>query len=407
MTRSHKILRRLAILLVSLCVWSLVAEIALRRWYPIDALYFQLDAQRYYKPLEGARTVNLPIPGSGAPQVVWNFNSQGFRGDELVPKSPKSKGVKRIALYGDSFVHARETRLPETFVVRLSAEFARSGHAVETINAGVIGYGPDQSLLRFQSEVEWLRPDVVVFAICTHNDFRELALTRLFRVGPDGALVEAFRNGDPDYAERYRLYAEKHERQLAATSRFALVRLARHVLGMAPMGATPAARDRTLLANEIRDWRASSAAIARAGAEDPPDPKSLKNAPPDEPGSLDLARTELALFKRVMMRFRSVCEAHGTPFVVVAIPCKFDLVDDPDLPLDPKASPDYRPRTMTDTCARIAKECGIPCLDLFEPFQSRGARELYLGGSDTHWSPRGQALAAELLSEFLVKRGLL
>ncbi len=404
MTRSRKLLRRSAVLFVSICAWSLVAEFALRRWYPIDALYFQVDTQRYYKPLEGARTVNLPIPGSGAPQVVWNFNSQGFRGDELAPKSPD---VRRIAVYGDSFVHARETRLPETFVVRLADELARAGRRVETVNAGVIGYGPDQSMLRFESEADWLAPDVVVFAICSHNDFRELALTRLLRVGKGGALVESFRSSDPEYVERFQRYAEKQERQKARTSKFALARLVRHVAGLAPQEATPAARDQTLLANEIRDWRLSSAAIARAGSEPPPDPSTLIDAPPNDPGSIELARTELALFARVLARFRDDCKARGIPFVVVAIPCKFDVVDDPTLATLGAPPPEYRPSTMTDTSARVAKELGIPCLDLFEPFRVRGGRELFLGGSDTHWSPAGQSFAAELLARFLVSQRVL
>jgi hypothetical protein len=399
-TRSHTLRRRLLVLAVSLLAWSIVTELLLRRFYPIGALYFQPDAQRYYKPLEGARTVNLPIPGSGAPQVVWSFNSQGFRGVEL---APKSAGARRIAVYGDSFVHARETRLPETFVARLSDELAKDGRRAETVNAGVIGYGPDQSLLRFESEAEWLAPDVVVLAICTHNDFRELALTQLFRVGPDGALVEAYSTGDPGYVERHRAYVEKQERQKANTSSFALVRLVKHVLGLAPIGATPEATDTKLLANEIRDWRASSASFARAGAEPPPDPTTLVDAPPDKAGSIDLARKELALFTRVLARFRDGCAARKVPFVVVAIPCKFDLVDFASLDLgEPPA--DYRASTMTDTVARAAKELGIPCLDLYAPFRERGGSAMFLGGSDTHWSPAGQACAAGLLADFLVKQ---
>ncbi len=403
MTRPPKLSRRLFVLAVSLVAWSVVAEILLRRFYPIGALYFQPDAQRYYKPLERARTVNLPIPGSGAPQVVWSFNSQGFRGDELEPKSPP---VRRIAVYGDSFVHARETRLEDTFVERLEQELARGGRRVETVNAGVIGYGPDQSMLRFESEVDWLAPDVVVLAICTHNDFRELALTQLFRVGPDGALVESYSTGDPGYVERHRAYLAKQERQRENTSSFALVRLVKHVLGLAPVGATPEATDQTLLASEIRDWRLSSASIARAAAEPPPDPKTLVDAPPDKAGSIDLARKELALLTRVLARFRDRCAAREIPFVLVAIPCKFDLVDFPSLELgEPPA--DYRASTMTDTCVRVAEDLGIPCLDLFAPFQERGGGAMFLGGSDTHWSPAGQAEAARLLAAFLVTRGVL
>ena len=56
--------------------------------------------------------------------------------------------------------------------------------------------------------------------------------------------------------------------------------------------------------------------------------------------------------------------------------------------------------------ARLAAAYGIPLLDLYENFkQVSGAEELYY--RESHWNPRGHALAAGLIGDYLVRRGLL
>src|SRR5439155_6628510 len=61
---------------------------------------------------------------------------------------------------------------------------------IEVINAGVDGFGPDQSLLRFEQEVDVYQPDIVVFHIFADNDFGDIIRNRLFDVDPSGALVK-------------------------------------------------------------------------------------------------------------------------------------------------------------------------------------------------------------------------
>ena len=53
---------------------------------------------------------------------------------------------------------------------------------VETINAGVIGYGPDQELLRMRRDVPRLSPDVLVEAVFADNDYGDLMRDKLFKV---------------------------------------------------------------------------------------------------------------------------------------------------------------------------------------------------------------------------------
>jgi hypothetical protein len=46
-------------------------------------------------------------------------------------------------------------------------------------------------------------------------------------------------------------------------------------------------------------------------------------------------------------------------------------------------------------------------VNLFDPFWQRRADGLYLKGGDDHWNARGQAYAAELVSEFISAHSLL
>ncbi len=67
-----------------------------------------------------------------------------------------------------------------------------STHApAEVLNAGVVGWGPDQEYLRMQRELDRLKPTVVVLAIFADNDKGDLMRDRLFRLAPDGACFEA------------------------------------------------------------------------------------------------------------------------------------------------------------------------------------------------------------------------
>ena len=68
------------------------------------------------------------------------------------------RGEQLVAVYGDSLVLAENVPLRETFVVRLEEHLRAADLPVRTLNAGVTGYGPDQSLLKFEREVRALRP---------------------------------------------------------------------------------------------------------------------------------------------------------------------------------------------------------------------------------------------------------
>jgi hypothetical protein len=94
---------------------------------------------------------------NGGQAITWTTNSQGFRGPEL-----QTSYFRRIVVYGDSNIQAQFSLDQNTFsrhLERLLTEKTRK--PFEVINAGTIGAGPDQNLLRMEQEIESLKPSEV------------------------------------------------------------------------------------------------------------------------------------------------------------------------------------------------------------------------------------------------------
>ena len=97
-------------------------------------------------------------------------NAQGMRGPAIpIARTP---GVPRIMIVGgsttfDSFVRGDD----KTWPAQLQSELTRlrGGYEVEVINAGVPGYRLVDNIIRLQTELYRLRPDVIVFYE-SHND---------------------------------------------------------------------------------------------------------------------------------------------------------------------------------------------------------------------------------------------
>ncbi|MHA7837080.1 MAG: SGNH/GDSL hydrolase family protein [bacterium] len=96
------------------------------------------------------------------------INSLGLRGPEVPPPTPSDH---RLLFLGDSMVAAMEVDYEKTFSVLTASKLSkRLGKTVHGINAGVRGYGTDQSYLYYRRAGRLIEPDVVVF-FHSRNDF--------------------------------------------------------------------------------------------------------------------------------------------------------------------------------------------------------------------------------------------
>jgi len=180
-----------------------VAELALRLagYVPIydvyskPELFWQYDERLGWSLEPGARGRYVgPRPFPIEFDAAIEINSLGLRGPEPAPRRP---GELRVLFLGDSVLAGFEVEQPETFAARLETELRRRfPQPLSVINAGVRGYGTDQSLLWYRERGLALAPDLVVL-VFSANDFDDnLSLHRsrrpfgkgAFALRPSGAL---------------------------------------------------------------------------------------------------------------------------------------------------------------------------------------------------------------------------
>lgn len=101
------------------------------------------------------------------PDKFLNTNAHGLRGKKEFDYT-RTPGVKRIAVFGDSFTFGEEVSDHETYLAYLAEQFPKA----ELMNFGVRGYGYGQMLLSLKEEGVKYHPDLVVLA------FNKLDLSR-------------------------------------------------------------------------------------------------------------------------------------------------------------------------------------------------------------------------------------
>lgn len=109
------------------------------------------------------------------PNSAPDINRFGYRTHEYDLKKDK----KRIVFLGDSFVMGTDIAAHEAIPQQLETLLKEQA---EVINMGVLGYGPDQSLVQIHQDVLKLDPDLVILGIYPRNDFKDIARNNLFHL---------------------------------------------------------------------------------------------------------------------------------------------------------------------------------------------------------------------------------
>lgn len=361
---------------------------------------FQFDPSCIASLSPNASKVYLRWVDGGPRFVRWETNAEGLRGPAL-KESPRW----RVMVYGDSNVQARFSVQEETFTGQIQRFLEASGRAgVEVINAGVAGYGPDQSLLRLEAEVDRYAPDAIVFHIFTENDFGDIVRNRLFELDEMGRLV---RSPHPVTVDA-RMPA-------SAWSRPSGELLGNSVLSMFANGIVQGRirerRPHPELVHDPEAFRESALrqherefAVYRARA---PRQYSMFSDhyeadiafAPD----LESSRTKRKLLAAILERASRVAAAHALPFVVVIQPASRDLTTNLANHYQALADvPGYDRRRLDRWVAEICSELGIESINLFDRFESEGnPNELYFPTPDPHWNEAGERVAGQAVAEWL------
>lgn len=181
LSRRQEWLVRLGLLVGSLIVFAIFAEIALRLVAPApepfrgDAerdpfVFFDHDPDLGWDLVPGARDRHK----TSEFDIAIRISEEGLRSDRVYGTAPDF-GVRRAVVLGDSFTFGHGVEVEEGWVARVES----ADDALGMVNLAVTGYGVDQMVLRLedrsegQSEGELaFSPDLVIAAIFLADVFR-------------------------------------------------------------------------------------------------------------------------------------------------------------------------------------------------------------------------------------------
>jgi lysophospholipase L1-like esterase len=335
----------------------------------------------------------------GGPRFVrWSTNDEGFRGPAL-----KGSPALRVMVYGDSNVQARFSTQEESFTGQLQRMLQESTDGeVEVINAGLVGYGPDQNLIRLEADIDRYSPDVIVFHVFTENDFGDIVRNRLFSLDANGELVRTGHPVPPDA----RMPTDWWSRPLGELMSNSMISIFARAF---TRGYARSKELRPELEHDPERFRESAIrqherefAIYRAG-----EPRKYSMFSDHYEGDIafapqsESAQTKRRLFTAVLERASHVAQERATPFLVAIQPTSRDLTT--NLPNHYQALagiPGYDRRRLDAWVVTICEEAGIDFVNLFDVFATTGKpNELYFPTPDPHWNEAGQLVAARAVAE--------
>lgn len=363
-----------------------LAELGLRLFWsrPLTTL-IQPDDRWLYKLVPGASRSYTHTPTNGGGSVLIEVNHAGFRGKDL-PRDAK----KRVVVYGDSYIEGEFSPLEATFPAQLEARL-RGPHV---INAGVVGYGPDQVSARMADELPGLGVDLAIVAIYSGNDFGDLLRNKMLRLDDAGHVVD-----NP-------WVMGKAMKGAFAESRSGLFLLKLLSKGASRKVVTPIVAPRMdkaleMAQSEYDEYIVRGDNQIRNLLFDPYNADvALK---PDSPS----AKYRVRLMEGAILRMKETAERSHVPLVLVIIPDPFDVCDVYDgYHFDPVEYPEYKRSRLTDLLEDIATRADLQHVNLFEPFRRGDPTKLYFRGGNNHWNDAGQGLAAEVVGDYLLRKGL-
>lgn len=335
---------------------------------------------------------------NGIENQVWSTNSQGFRGPEL-----RDDAAPRVMVYGDSQIHGKEVSLEDTFVKQLEKRLQAQGFPdAEVVNAGLSGAGPDQNLIRIETESLQYEPDVIVFTVFADNDFGDLMRNRLYELNDSGELQRV------SYPVVIDQMLEPPRSLLKESGWAALANTLQKKLSPPRSPGSITAEERIQ----------KGLVLAEAEYEVYAKGKPREFSHYDDRYDMDLAlfpqqessQTKRELMTAVLGRMQAFTEANGVGFLILILPSPMDMTENFAWYSykDFAAYEEYGQKNLSDAVLYGCEASSINCVNLYPVYEQHDPASLYYSHRNNHWNEKGQSLAADAvlpaLLETLVQR---
>ena len=384
----RRLAARLLLVLGGLLLGLLMVEAAFRLAGPNVPLDLTMARFQAYHPVYGF----FHQPGvSGWVRTdeftsFVKFNTRGLRGPEVA--IPKPAGTFRALVLGDSVVEGAQVAEDATMAGRLRTELATlaDGRRVETVNAGVAGFGPASSSCSWSARAWATSPT----CSCWSSRSRT---TRPTTAWPSPAATS---------------WPPSAGRSSCSTG---------GELELQPFQAPPPEpwsglrtflRDRSVVFTALELWWIGKT-VARAQGDAVPTVDAEREVYLNEVG--DDWREAWEVTDALLARVQATADAAGVPLLVVLSPSELQVYDDlwaRQFGDTSQSRRRFSPGVPNDRLHEIAARRGIALLDLRPTFRAEAAAggPAVIFRKDGHWTEHGHALAARDVASAVQAYGL-
>jgi len=400
-----------------------LAEGALRMAFPelvknlniLDSLAYEFNEDYLISLRPNIAREHYRREENGGDVIRWKTNSDSFRGEEL-DLTPKH----RVIVYGDSNIQARFSDSAQTFPGQLARYLHESGITdVEVINAGVVGFGPDQIFIRFSNEIDRFKPDLVIFHVFADNDFGDIIRNRLFELDVDGNLIRT------DYKKTVdtHLAVSKDRKLKLFLSQLLTVRAFKKATSyLLSTGANTEANG-TIWQFNAPTMQSKKNAVLNILKKDDAEYLHYKESLPGQYShfadhyDIDIAlypekessKIKKRLMEQVLMKASKLAKEKGINLMVLIQPSRVDLTVG-NSPFDYEylqQYPDYKRSNLTAAVEEICLSQDVRSLNLFDVFRENDPQSLFFKSGNNHWTDRGQRLAAKETARYIIDHSMI
>lgn len=338
------------------------------------ARVWEPDPQLGWHHVPGARRT-WTEEGRGFIQI----NSLGQRDKERTLAKPPN--TFRIAVYGDSMTEAVQVDLEQTFTYLLEEALNRRGYRVEVLNLGVNGYSPVQELLLLMREGRKYQADLVILATYLDND---VSGSHPALNVSQGGVPFFSKNGQEqefDYSQAVASYDEYHQEPLFTIRYY------------------------SRLYRWLSAWRWRLKSTKSGASTEVPQRYLLYRHP-----HTDEWEEAWRLYERALDRFAVETNRQGAQLLVLSVPAAWvasthawDRILAAHPAMKGQSWDLLEPERRLE---QLARREGLRLLAPYREFGAAWSEEPLYWNHLGHLTPRGHALMAHVVEDYLIKEQL-
>ena len=307
-------------------------------------------------------------------------------------------------VYGDSNIQARFSHIQNTFPYKLQENLRKlTGKQIEVVNAGVIGFGPDQSLIRFSREADIYIPNIVIFHVFADNDFGDLIRNQLFTLDHQGNAVNASHMQEGSHTALWSLNEFRNILSYLLITRAAVKiwKKMTRLMGGSD-GEYPVPKAESNMEEQLKKLISASDkdyAMYKKGIRTSRDHYDIDIAMFPEKES---SKTKKVLMNHVLREAKTLANLRNIKFIVVIQPSSRDMTANLALNYNHfSQSSKYKRDNLASAVDNICVDNEIHKVNLFDLFQRNEPEKLYFTAGDDHWNDSGQELAAQEVARYI------